>query len=41
MFGGRGRDPTGDPLLANKAGQYTNSFVWCRLHGKSAKFPLS
>jgi hypothetical protein len=40
-IGGRGRARTGDPLLANKAGQNTISFVWCRLHGKSAKFPLS
>jgi hypothetical protein len=36
--GGRDRDRTGDPLLAKNRGQNTNSFVWCRLHGKSAKF---
>jgi hypothetical protein len=27
-------------LLAKQEGQNTNSFVWCRLHEKPAKFPL-
>ena len=40
-IGGRGGTRTRGPLLAKQAGQNTNSFVWCRLHGKPAKFPLS
>jgi hypothetical protein len=33
-IGGRGRDRTGDPLLAKNRGQNTNGFVWCRLTRK-------
>jgi hypothetical protein len=40
-FGGRDRDRTGDPLLAKQTGKNTKGFVWCRLHGKLAKFSLS
>ncbi len=40
-IGGRGGTRTRGPLLAKQAGQNTNCFVWRRLHGKSAKFPLS
>jgi hypothetical protein len=29
------------PCLQRKLGEITKCFVWCRLHGKSAKFPLS
>jgi len=39
-FGGRDRDRTGDPLLAKQVGKNTKCFVWCRLHGNPAKFPL-
>jgi hypothetical protein len=39
--GGRDRDRTGDPLLAKQTGENTKGFVWCRLHGKLAKFLLS
>jgi hypothetical protein len=39
--GGREGIRTPNPLLAKNRGQNTNSFVWCRLHGKPAEFPLS
>ena len=39
-FGGRDRDRTGDPLLAKRAVENTKWLLWCRLHGKPAKFPL-
>ena len=29
------------PCLQSKQGEKTKSFVWCRLHGKPAKFSLS
>ena len=28
------------PLLAKLGGENTKCFDWCRLHGKSTKFPL-
>lgn len=40
-IGGRGGTRTRGPLLAMQVGKNTKCFVWCRLHGKSAKFPLS
>jgi hypothetical protein len=41
MVGGRGRDRTGDPLLAKQVGKNTKVLRWCRLHGLSTKFSLS
>src|SRR5438309_5267143 len=41
MVGGRGRDRTGDPLLAKQIGENTKVLRWCRLHGQSTKFSLS
>src|ERR1700682_2064855 len=39
-IGGRDRDRTGDPLLAKRTGKNTKQLCWCRLRGKSTKFPL-
>jgi len=39
-IGGRDRVRTGDPLLAKRAEENTKVLRWCRLHGKSTRFPL-
>src|SRR5437867_9946079 len=40
-IGGRGETRTRGPLLTKQTGKNTKGFVWCRLHGKPTKFPLS
>jgi hypothetical protein len=41
MVGGRGRDRTGDPLLAKQRVENTKVLCWCRLHEKPSKLPPS
>jgi len=40
LIGGREGIRTPDPLLAKRAVENTKWLRWCRLHEKSAKFPL-
>ncbi len=39
VVGGRGRDRTGDPLLAKLGEENTKCFDWCRLHEKINEIP--